>query len=837
VFGLVIEFRREVSGKAFRGVLKLVGKGDQTVAAVFGHTAEVCHLSVAHMRAGASGLPIWLFSTAEPRPETAALCERVCVDADAARLVWRAQCELWTRWVALSLGAWTGDRAPWILKLAPLFIPPFRTLFLNASHDFLAGTPSNIARHNLRAVRDAAHGAWHRGVDLAGGCWRLVSYHIWRTGPVVRVKDLACAYRERAGHGALWLASTLLRWMDYPHRRWFTRLHGAERLNLETSVGVGSEIANFAQTEPVWQGAELKKFARTNEARYIFWHESGAVEDPGDMLPLFDDERTFAVSRQVDYRGWKPQLAAGAPFRTLQPGEATRVLAPVSRAVLVDRRKLAALGVPACSLPGAAWMLLFWRAAAAGWRSYSIGARQPVIQQVDAPMAETSFLLHVMADRELRRLGPAEPALCAGNIAFEPMRRRALSVASGRMRVLVVSPFLPFPLSHGGAVRIYNLCRALAGRVDFALAAIREKDEAVDYARLHEVFREVRVVDLDERAVEDERLPKQVRHHRSESLRVLIADMAGTWKPDVVQIEYTHMSAFGDCAPGIPSILVEHDLTFSLYRQLAESQQTADSWREYERWRDFEHARLCEFDGVWTVSDDDRRVAVRETAREPEATFTVPNGVDTECFRPSAEPGGEPEILYVGSFRHLPNLIGFDALGREVMPRVWARNPAVRLRVVAGPKHEEFWAKFAPSRGGRIADPRITVHGFVEDLRPLYERAWVVAVPLAVSAGTNIKVLEAMACGKAIVSTPTGCAGLGLMDGSDLLVRESWGEFADALTELIADPDLRRRLGVCARQAAEARCSWQAIAGRAWASYLRVSGRARMARAARERVA
>jgi glycosyltransferase involved in cell wall biosynthesis len=833
VFGLVIGLRRDRSGNAFRGVLRLLGKGDQRAAAVFGHTAEACHQSVAHVHAGAPGIPIWLFSTIEPRPETAALCEQVNVDTNAARLVRRAQRALWRRWVVLSVGPWTGDHAPPSLKLAPLLIPPFRALFLNRSNDFLPGSPGQIIRHNLRNARDAADGARQRGRDIAGGCWRLVSYHVWRSGPVVRIKDLARAYCQRIAHFGLWITSTALERFSYPNRRWFSRLHGCESLQVDPDPAQGSEITAFAHTEKIWQFADLEQAVRSSAARWILWHEDGVVEDADDMLALFDDESTFAVSRQVDYRGWKPQLAVTAPFRRLQPGEATRVLAPVSRAILVDRRKLAALGIPACSLPGAAWMLIFWKAAAAGWSSYSIGPHRQVDQQVDAPMVETSFFLRVMADRELRRLGPAEAQLSSGNIAFEPMQRRALSVASGRMRVLVVSPFLPFPLSHGGAVRIYNLCRALKGRVDFALAAVREKDEHVDYARLHEIFREVRVVDLDERASLDEHLPGQVRHHRSRTLRALIAEMAGTWKPDVLQVEYTHMAEFGDCADGVPSILVEHDLTFSLYRQLAESQRTTEAWREHERWHAFEQQHLRAFDGVWTVSEEDRQVALAESGRAAESTFAVANGVDTDRFRPGGQPAPAPEILYVGSFRHLPNLIGFEALRREIMPRIWARHPEVRLRVVAGPRHEEFWAKFAASNGGRTTDPRITVHGFVEDLRPLYQQAWAVAVPLGVSAGTNIKVLEAMASGKAIISTAVGCAGLGLADESELLIRENWAAFADALIAVISNAGLRRQLGDRARSMAEARFSWQAIANRAFASYLWVSGRARMRRAVR----
>jgi glycosyltransferase involved in cell wall biosynthesis len=112
----------------------------------------------------------------------------------------------------------------------------------------------------------------------------------------------------------------------------------------------------------------------------------------------------------------------------------------------------------------------------------------------------------------------------------------------------------------------------------------------------------------------------------------------------------------------------------------------------------------------------------------------------------------------------------------------------------------------------------------VEDLRPLYDRAWVVAVPLEVSAGTNIKVLEAMACGKAIVSTPVGCAGLDLHDGYDVAIREDWGEFSDAVCALLSGAAVRSSLGACARRTTESCFSWAAIADRAYESYKTVAG-------------
>jgi len=190
---------------------------------------------------------------------------------------------------------------------------------------------------------------------------------------------------------------------------------------------------------------------------------------------------------------------------------------------------------------------------------------------------------------------------------------------------------------------------------------------------------------------------------------------------------------------------------------------------------------------------------------------------------PEAFPEAPPEVFYVGSFRHLPNILGFQKLCREVMPRVWPRIPNARLRVVAGPRHEYFWNTLAKQGERMDSDPRIEIQGYVEDLRPLYARATVVVVPLEVSAGTNIKVLEAMACGKTVVSTPVGCAGLALNDGEDAfirpVVRENWDGFAAAVCETLLNAPLRSSIGARARRTAEARFSWASIARSAYSSY------------------
>lgn len=793
-------------------MLQFAGKSDRKVIAVFGVSPEACDAAVRYIRNGAGGVPIWLFSTAAPLAETALLCERIYICPNSFLLLCQAERLLWSRWVALCAGTWTGQSGGWLLKIAPFLIPPFRAVVMNRHGDFWRGAPGPILLHNCRRLQDTLVHAR----DLCRGYWLLLTVHIWRSGPCIRAKDVILA-------NSLLAAATLLRWCGYPDRRLFQRWRGGEWLSLEHGSSSSTRAVPYHPAGSTWNGAKLEALALSADARWILWNENGA-DAMEDMLPLFEDERTFAVSRQAHFRGWNSLLVATAPFRALQPGEASLVVAPISPTVLVDRRKLLALGIPRCSMARTAWMLLFWKAAAAGWRSYSIGGSAAVALEPDYPLQERAFIFHVLAARALRRLAPREPDLLRGSIAFVPRgSETGRKDSPAKLKVLIVSPFLPYPLAHGGAVRIFNLCRALRHRVAFSLVALHEDREVIHYPELHEIFQHVRVVDKDEPASRDERLPAQVRQHQCRGLRAAIADLAEAWKPDLLQIEYTHLAGYRDSVPDLPAILVEHDLTFTLYRQLAENQLDAQTQQEYERWLAFERFWLRAYDAVWTVSGNDRSIAIGEGSR-PDRTFAIPNGVDIDRFTPEEVPAPVPEILYVGSFRHLPNILGFEHLNREIMPRIWSTFPEVRLRVVAGPRHEMYWKNLSRQGVPLRLDNSIIVEGFIEDLRPLYARASIVAVPLEVSAGTNIKVLEAMACGKAIVTTPAGCAGLGLRHGEDALICANWEEFARCACELLANARLRAYLAAQARATAEQRFSWQASAECAYRSYAELAG-------------
>ena len=167
-------------------------------------------------------------------------------------------------------------------------------------------------------------------------------------------------------------------------------------------------------------------------------------------------------------------------------------------------------------------------------------------------------------------------------------------------------------------------------------------------------------------------------------------------------------------------------------------------------------------------------------------------------------------LLFIGSFGHLPNVLALDYFLREVWPRIQDIHPA--LHIIAGARHRYFQEMHESRVRLHLDQPGIEVEGFVSDVRPAYRRASIVIAPLLASAGTNIKIMEALAMGKAIVSTPGGVNGLDVRPQEDLVVVATAQEFAAAIVRLSQDAGERKRLELAARCAAEEKYSWDAIA-------------------------
>lgn len=404
-------------------------------------------------------------------------------------------------------------------------------------------------------------------------------------------------------------------------------------------------------------------------------------------------------------------------------------------------------------------------------------------------------------------------ALGAGEVAVFPGR----ADAAGNP-VVIASPYLPFPLSHGGTVRIYNLMK-FAQRSQVLIAFADELTTPPE--ELLAICREVILVRRrGSHYRHDTALPDVVEEFASEAFRACLKQTVQRWSPGVVQLEFTQMAQYADAcvffsgAHNGPSglcarpatILVEHDITFDLQQQLlATTSDTGAARLELEqqlpKWKNFETAAWKNVDCVVAVSPKDE--AVVSGARR---VACLPNGVDTERFHPCETEPDPRRLLFIGSFAHLPNLLALEFFLGEVWPRL---GPGFTLHVVAGSRPEYFL-----ERAGLTVDltmPGIEMEGFVSDVRGGYRRAELVVAPLVASAGTNIKVLEAMAMGRAVISTMAGVNGLDVSPGRDVIVTNSAAEMAAQIGALSADPAARKSIEARARETA-LRYEWRKIA-------------------------
>lgn len=384
-------------------------------------------------------------------------------------------------------------------------------------------------------------------------------------------------------------------------------------------------------------------------------------------------------------------------------------------------------------------------------------------------------------------------ALGSGDIACFPGR-----VSGDKPVVVIASSYLPFPLSHGGAVRIYNLMKHAAHDFRQVLVAFAGELETPPRELLDICAEIILVRRHGTHYRRDTPLPDVVEEFASETFRATLKQAVHRWKPDAVQLEFTWMAQYADACPTAKTILVEHDITFDLQRQLLATTMDPAARLELEKqlakWESFETTAWKAVDCVVTMSAKDGRMVTGA-----KQLVCLPNGVDTARFQPSdAEP--EPHrLLFIGSFAHLPNLLALEFFLRNVWPLL---GPGYRLHVIGGARNEYFADFYRGRVSVDLSQPGIEVEGFVADVRPAYQRAELVLAPLTASAGTNIKVLEAMAMGRAVISTTAGINGLDLQSGADVIVTDSATEMAVKIRTLSGDRTARQAIEQNARNTA-----------------------------------
>jgi glycosyltransferase involved in cell wall biosynthesis len=181
----------------------------------------------------------------------------------------------------------------------------------------------------------------------------------------------------------------------------------------------------------------------------------------------------------------------------------------------------------------------------------------------------------------------------------------------------------------------------------------------------------------------------------------------------------------------------------------------------------------------------------------------IPTGVDTEYFQPSPEPEQPDTTVFTGSMDWMPNEDGVIYFVEKILPLIHRDIP-----------NAAFWAvgRRPPRRVQALASGNVIVTGAVDDIRPYLGKAAVCVVPLRSGSGTRIKIFEAMAMGKAVVSTTMGAEGLPVRHGENIVLADDPADFARQVVQLLRDQQRRAQLGRAARQLVEENYGWPSVA-------------------------
>lgn len=401
-----------------------------------------------------------------------------------------------------------------------------------------------------------------------------------------------------------------------------------------------------------------------------------------------------------------------------------------------------------------------------------------------------------------------------------------------RPRLLLLVQTLPFPPDGGVHIRTFHVIRLLARMFDItALCFYRraERPRPEDVAASIEGLRPFARV---------EAFPIPQEHDSArfvwDHLRSVVTGNAYTWyaydsdavrrrvsalvaqeRFDLVHIDSLDLACYLPLLRGIPTVCAHHNIESALLRRRAKAERS----RIRAAYLAHQAELLERLERRWsagmavniTVSPDDQ--SELERLAPSASVMQVPNGVDVDAFRPADTDADTDQegVVSVGGTNWFPNRDALAYFCADILPRLRETVPGASVWWVGRADKEER-AEYRTRHG-------VELTGYVEDIRPLVQEAACFVVPLRVGGGTRLKILDAWAMGKAIVSTSIGCEGLDAVDGENILIRDNPDEFAAAVADVLRDPTLRARLGSAGRATVERTYSWEVIGSGMLAEY------------------
>ena len=396
------------------------------------------------------------------------------------------------------------------------------------------------------------------------------------------------------------------------------------------------------------------------------------------------------------------------------------------------------------------------------------------------------------------------------------------------MKILFLSPTVPFPLTDGGRIRVFNLLKQIAEKSEVTLLALEtQTTDAEGVAELQQFGIQVHLVPNAPTLPRVsfgtllkaffKRQPITVARYDVPTYRQKFRELITNETFDLVHYEMFHIAQF-QTETDLPSVLSQQNVDSAIWRRLCS--ETTNPFYKFAYWTQqlafqrYERVLSPKFDVVTCTSDIDATVFQQHCAED--AIEIIPNGVDVTHYLPDYSSEASAHLIYIGSMDWYPNEDAVAFFTDEVLPRIQEKVPDVAFSIVGGNPSTRV-QKLAEREG-------VVVTGRVPEIKPYFAEATVFVVPLRIGSGTRLKILEALAMGKAIVSTTVGAEGLDLRDGEEIFIADEPIAFADAVTRLLTDSELRRRMGESGRARVERDYDWRSIGEKLHGVYTKIVG-------------
>lgn len=381
------------------------------------------------------------------------------------------------------------------------------------------------------------------------------------------------------------------------------------------------------------------------------------------------------------------------------------------------------------------------------------------------------------------------------------------------MKILFLANRVPYPPFRGDKLKIFNLAKRLCVHHEVHLLTFAQTDEDWTFkAELEKIFTTVTFIGLPKWksalncvAGQFNKVPFQVHYFRSNAMKVALQNLLSKEKFDVVHVQHLRMAQYLSDHKEVPRILDLPD-AFSLYWSRKQA-TTKNPFLRYlegvEQKRVYQYERvLASFNLSLVCSAEDKQYLEQE--HHLANISLLPNGVDTSTFTAgNHDYSHNHTLLFTGNMDYGPNIDAVNYFVEEILPKVQVQFSNIKF-VIAGQR--------PVPKVLSLATDHIKVTGFIPDLATEYNAASVVVAPLRFGAGTQNKVLEAMAMGVPVVCSNIGFKGLGIESGEGAIMQTEPEAFAQSIIQLLSSEKMRQTVGQQGISVIQSRFSWDIIA-------------------------